>query len=414
MKQMERHILNCQIFVTFLYLFTIRENIILRVLYGLIFITLFDQLHQYFCSKPIQVITLNINDDWKLQLFGKIYPEFTSNNKIKNFKNFIQSVIKYHGDNCIFNLNEISPNNMLRDIEITFKMIGYKTSVKKYNEDKDSHCYLLAWNPEEYNINFCDQVWFTKSGNPIPNEARNTSNIDDIIKEGMGLAYERSMPVYYIKQLFGNREMFLGQIHCGVPNKHKIQVCEKININGQCLRTTGIPFLVAGNWNCFDENMKKPMYCQYMFSELKDSNYISSIDLTDQNIGSTWKFNDFDMTRFLTPAENKELNKMLKTYEISPNDDLRNEIRTFLSGIIATKDKEYIEKKKEEKSNETVFVESFSEFFPPLFSHNSPTHISDGLITDMVVGWNAKNVNTTRMNHNKYLSDHYPLITFVN
>jgi hypothetical protein len=155
-----------------------------------------------------------------------------------------------------------------------------------------------------------------------------------------------------------------------------------------------------------------------MFIELKDANYISSYDFSKNDVRSTWKLFDYEMMRFFSTEERKEYNKMLNKYEktedLVQKEIMKNEIRKYLENMIKIKNETYIEEKDPENSNERIGINHFHDLLPPLFSHKLPKHITNGLIVDMIIGWNAKKVYSRRLDCG--LEDtfgHYPCLTTI-
>ncbi len=371
--------------------------------FGALITTSFFWVHEYFFSQSIKLVTFNINDDRRLEgPIGDIFPELKRNLRAKKFKKFIDDTVYNHGRNCIFNFVEILPTNMLPYFETMFYAIGYKTSVKKYCSDSKSFSFLLAWNPAEYDVTFSEQVYFTKSGNPLSDEQRQTLSKDEIKKECMGAEFEKSMPVYYIKQKSGSRKFFLGQFHCGLTNEHKKQVSARLNEYATSI-STEIPFVVAGDWNCFDSESKTSQYYKGMFDEISDFSYMSTFDLINKGVTSTFKSFDYDMLRFMTPEQKSKFNTKLSKYESKPSDELKAEIREFLSKIISDANEKY---QSELSQHREIGISD-------MFSHPLPQHVSESLIMDMVVGWNLPKAHTEKMEIPDNLSDHSPLMTTI-
>lgn len=363
------------------------------------------RLYEYLCSKDIKLITLNVNDDRRFEgPISEIFPELKKTTRAKNYKKFIQNTIRDNGTNCIFNFSEILSSGMLKYLESIFYMAGYQTSVKKYCLDDKSFYYMLAWDSVEYDVNFCEQIYFTKSGNPVSPNAKKFMKTEEIRHECMDVEFERSMPVYFIEQKFGNRKFYLGQIDCGLTNKHKKQVCAKINDFAQNIYKE-VPFIVAGNWNCFDSDLKIPMYYDKMFHEFMEDhnfNYISTVDLVEQGVTSTFRSYDFDVFRYMTQKEKKFFNDQLYQYGLTEDKEtMKNKIREYLY--------QFIDNLQKSKYNGIVGVNK-------IFEHDYPDHISESLIIDMIIGWNLKNVKifTEKIDLDEnMLSDHSPLLSTI-
>lgn len=361
--------------------------------------------HEYFTSRSIKIITYNINDDRRIDgPIGDIFPELKKKSRAILFKHFIKNEISRQGRNCIFNFVEILPTSMLPQFQNIFHLNGYTTSFKSYCSDSKSYCFLLAWDPTEYETKFVEQIYFTESRNQCTDEQRISLSKEDLKKECMGLEFERSMPIYYIKQKFGTRQIFLGQFHCGSQNEHKKKVCNRLNeyVLGNPIK---IPFVVAGDWNCFDSDKKTSEYNKEMFDEITDFSYISTFDLINQGITYTFRSYDYDMLRYMTPEQKLDFNNKLKEYESNPSENLKFSIREFLQELI------------EKKNDATKYDYSKTIGVENLFSHKPPAHISKSLITDMVVGWNLTKITTfapcPKTEYCRDFSDHLPLLTII-
>jgi hypothetical protein len=373
------------------------------VLGGLITLLIFA-FYEYLFSQPIKIITLNINDDRRFEgTIPEIFPKLKKLSRAKKYRNFIANTIQEHGRSCIFNFCEILPSGMLQYLKSIFYVMGYEVSARKYCLDNKSFYYLLAWDPQEYNIRFVDQEYFTLSGNALSSEKRLSMAKDEILKECLGLEFERSMPVYYIKKNFGKKQIFLGQIHCGFPNENKKQICKKISDSAKNI-SNQIPFVVAGDWNCFDSDSNSYKYYDEMFSEIKNFSYISTPDLVKQGETHTFKSYEYDMFRHMTSSQKSQFKKKLQAYEsadVSDKDIIQNEIKQFLNDIVLD-----LNKKQISKLPKMIRVQN-------LFAHYTPEHILESLIIDMIVGWNLETADTEILEKNNDLSDHFPLLTYI-
>lgn len=398
------------VYISTVYILNVLEfRLDLCALLGALITTLIFWFLEYFCGKSIKIVTLNINDDRRFEgPISDIYPEMNQTQRAKYYKKFIEQTIYNHGRECIFNFSGILPNGIESHLVTTFHMIGYKICIKQYCSDDQSFCYLLAWDPKEYFVKFCEQVYFTKSENFISKEQRNNMSKKELSEECLGVEFEKSMPVYYISLKYTRRQIFFGQFNCGIPNEHKKLVCQKLNKYAPNLYSE-IPFVVAGNWNCFDSNSKTPKYYKEMFDELKNYSYISTKDLVEQGETFTLKSYHFDMFRYMTPAQKSEFNNKLESYyTCTDKKALKTEIRDYLKNIISDANKKY---KSEIPSQ--IGVDG-------LFMHKAPNHISESLIMDMIIGWNLKKATTEKLpvlltgcEELGELSDHSPLLTIM-
>jgi hypothetical protein len=348
--------------------------------------------HDYFFSRPISIISLNLNFDKRLEdVFGEIYSSLNPNNKIKNLFSFVKTSIYKNNNDCIFNLCEILPDK-IHILRTLFFTLGYEVSFKKYSDSdvNNSYYYMLAWDKKKYDITFCEQVFF-------------------------GEDIHKSMPVYHVKQKLGNKKIYLAQIHCDFSNENKNEMCNQIN---EYANTHSIEcsFVVAGDWNCFDLDIKESQYFNDMFNQLQNYSYCSTFDLIDNGVTHTFTAYDYDLSRFLSKEEKQKINKKLEIYKKMKNKDnkdnnkeqmiiLKQEIIDDLKTFISSENKSYIDYYQDKKA---IGVKN-------LFLHKAPQHISESLITDMVIGWNVKKAKTSLYldNFNEYISDHKPLITFI-
>jgi hypothetical protein len=257
----------------------------------------------------MRILSQNVDDhpgyrfpNGRLGYISHAFPELSFENRFPLFEAFYQSEIQDNHVN-LFALQEMS-DNAKKLFEPFFEKAGFECITTKYNNDKESLNYMIAYKKSDYTVKKKNQIYFTTDGKSYSDQERadvtakdKANKTRELFDHNFDTEFEKSAQIIVLSQKNNhNAEFVIVNIQPGLTNKHRELVMEKLCSE---LKNETRPTLAVGDFNQFDSSKQESAIHHKQIAILKENGFNWDTEhLMDEGIKSTFISHPFDILRF--------------------------------------------------------------------------------------------------------------------
>jgi endonuclease/exonuclease/phosphatase family metal-dependent hydrolase len=256
----------------------------------------------------MKIVTHNVDDpiSFKDGLYGRAFPELSFENRWTKlqilYSHHIRDGVK------VFALQEVGQDIALGAIRQFFEQeCHFICIITPYNRSSQSYVFILAYDPTVLHVQEGVQIFFTRSGLPIPDGRRQTMSTKDLLDHNYGVIYERSAQVANVVVIENGKTFTVVNTHPGLLNEHRLAAMHVL-----CTALDGIQNVVLlGDFNQFDATRccNEPFYEQQRVIQAHGFSNTHSTPLYTKGLKATFVSHPYDIARFLSKEEKARMDK---------------------------------------------------------------------------------------------------------
>lgn len=259
------------------------------------------------------IIFLNANSDRRLDdpVIKKAYPELHPEVRQEKILKVIQDTLNDNNDDVIFHLFELS-TDMLYFFTKYAADNSFYTYTAKYNYSRLAFHHLVLYKNQNI-IKSIDKIPLTKSEFYFPDEDRPVApKVGEQATEAF-LAYKDEVlddtfekAVVLIEAQFDDVIVHIYCVHLGLSNEARVRQSEKLVeiIRAETINANR-PFIIGGDFNCFDATKKIGLYDKQIEIFKRIANWET------ENFDSTFNAYPHDLQFKMEPEEIIEYRRLL-------------------------------------------------------------------------------------------------------